>query len=54
MDSNCNIPDVVQAFSHVVNGGLNLVLKLDKSLTCMTGAWNSIVMTTICEQNNQT
>ena len=26
MDKNCNIPDLVQAFSNVENGGLNLVL----------------------------
>ena len=26
MDNNCHIPDLVQAFSNVGNGGLNLVL----------------------------
>ena len=26
MDKNCHIPDLVQAFSNVENGGLNLVL----------------------------
>ena len=26
MDNNCHIPDLVQAFSNVENGGLNLVL----------------------------
>ena len=26
MDNNCNIPDLVQTFSNVENGGLNLVL----------------------------
>ena len=26
MDNNCNIPDLVQAFSNVENGGLNLLL----------------------------
>ena len=36
MDNNCHIPDLVQAFSYVDNGGLTLVLKLAKSLTCMT------------------
>ena len=25
MDNNCHIPDLVQAFSYVENGGLNLV-----------------------------
>ena len=28
--------DLVRAFSYVENGGLNLVLKLAKPLTCMT------------------
>ena len=27
MDKNCHIPDLVQAFSNVENGGLNLFLK---------------------------
>ena len=27
MDNNCHIPDLVQAFSNVENGGLNLGLK---------------------------
>ena len=27
MDKNCHIPDFIQAFSNVENGGLNLVLK---------------------------
>ena len=27
MDNNCHIPDLVQAFSNVENGGLNLVLQ---------------------------
>ena len=26
MDNNCHIPDLVQAFSNLENGGLNLVL----------------------------
>ena len=26
MDNNCHIPDLVHAFSHVINGELNLVL----------------------------
>ena len=26
MDNDCHIPDLVQAFSNVENGGLNLVL----------------------------
>ena len=26
MDNNCHIPDLVQAFSNVENGGLNIVL----------------------------
>ena len=25
MDKNCHIPDLVQAFSNVENGGLNLI-----------------------------
>ena len=33
MENNCHIPDLVQAFRYVVNGGLNLVLYLDKLLT---------------------
>ena len=27
MDSNCHTPELLQAFSHVENGGLNLVLE---------------------------
>ena len=27
MDNNCHIPDLVQAFYYVENGGLNLVLE---------------------------
>ena len=53
MDNNCHIPDMVQAFSYVENGGLNLVLKLAKPLTCMTVASDSIILTTMCEQNKQ-
>ena len=41
IDSNCHIPDLVQAFSYVGNGGLKLVLKLAKHLTDMTVALNS-------------
>ena len=54
MDNNCHIPDLVQAFSFVENGGLNLVLKLAKSLNCMTVASISIILTTMCEHNKQT
>ena len=32
MVNNCHNPDFVQAFSHVEDGGLNLVLKLAKPL----------------------
>ena len=28
MGKNCHIPDLVQAFSNIEKGGLNLVLKL--------------------------
>ena len=60
MDNSSHIPDFVQAFSYIENGGINLVLKLtkpltciivDKSLTCMIVASNSIILTTMCEQN---
>ena len=54
MDKNCHIPDLVQAFSNVENGGLNLVLKLAKPLTCMTVASNSIKLSTMHEQNKHT
>ena len=47
-------PDLIQALSYVINGGLNLVLELAKPLTCMTVASNSIVLTTMYEQNKQT
>ena len=53
MDNIGHIPDLVQAFSYVENGGLNLVLKLAKPLTSMTVASNSIILTTMCEQNNK-
>ena len=38
-NNNCHIPDLVQAFSHVENGGFNLVLNhswLDLSLVCQS------------------
>ena len=54
MDNNCNIPDLVQALSYVENGGLNLVLQLAKPFTCMPVASNSIILTTMSEQNKQT
>ena len=41
MDNNCHIPDLVQAYSYVENGELNLVLKLAQPLTSMTVASNS-------------
>ena len=53
MANNCHIPDLVQAFSYVENGGLNLVLYLAKLLPCTTVALNSIILTTMCEQNKQ-
>ena len=31
MDKNCHIPDLVQAFSNVENGGLNLILQRQTS-----------------------
>lgn len=34
MENNYHIPDYVQALPYVKNGGLNLVLKLAKPLTC--------------------
>ena len=54
MDKNCHIPDLVQAFSNVENGGLNLFLQLAKPLTCMTVASNSIILSPMREQNRQT
>ena len=50
MDKNCHIPDLVQAFSNVENGGLNLVLKLAKPLTSMSGSSNSIIPTSISKK----
>ena len=35
MDNICHISDLVQAFSYIENGELNLVLQLAKPLTCM-------------------
>ena len=52
-DNNYHIPDLVQAFPYVENGGLNLVLKLAKPLTSMTVASNSIILATMREQNNK-
>ena len=43
--------DLVQPFSYVENGGINLVLNLAKPLTCTTVASNSIVLKTMCDQN---
>ena len=54
MDNNCHISDLEQTFSYVENGRLNLVLKLDKHLTCIIGASNSIILPTVCKQNKQT
>ena len=54
MNNNCHTPDLIQAFSNVENGGLNLVFKLAKPLTCMTVASNSFILTTMREQNKQT
>ena len=54
MVNNCHIPDLVQAFSYVENGGLNLVVQLTKYLTFMTIASNSYILTTMYEQNKQT
>ena len=51
MDNNCHIPYLKQAFFNVENGGVNLVLQLAKAITCMTVAYNSITLTTMCEQN---
>ena len=48
MDKNSHIPDLVQAFSHVENCGLNLVYS-EEPLTCMTVALNFIILTTIRE-----
>ena len=50
MDNNCYIPDLVQTFSHVENG-LNLVLYSAKPLNYMTFASNSVIFTTMREQN---
>ena len=47
MDNNCHIPDLEYALSCVHNGALNLVLKLAKSLTCMTSASYSMILTTM-------
>ena len=35
MENNCHIPDLVQEYPCVENGGLNLVLQLAKPLICM-------------------
>ena len=52
IDNNCHIPTLVHAFSYVENNRrLNLVLKLAKSLTCMTVASNPIILTTMSKQN---
>ena len=53
MDNNCHIPDLVQAFSYVENGGLNMVLMLVKLPTCMTVPSNSIIFAEMCEQINR-
>ena len=45
---------MVQVISYVENGGLKLVLMLAKPLTCMTVVSNSIILTTMHEQNKQT
>ena len=50
MYNNCHIPDLVHAFSNVENGGLNLFYSA-KPLTCMTFTSNSIIFTTMREQN---
>ena len=54
IDINSHIPDSERGFSYVENGGLNLVLKLAKPVTCMTVASNSIILTTMCAQNKET
>ena len=38
IDNNCYFPGLVQTFAYVENGGLILLLKLAKPLTCMKGA----------------
>ena len=43
MDNNCHIPHLVQAYSYVKNGTLNLVLKLAQTHICLTVASNSII-----------
>ena len=53
MDNKCQISELVEAFSHVENRGIKMVLWLAKPLTCMTVASNSIKLTTMCEQNKQ-
>ena len=41
MDNDCHITDLIKAFPNVEHGGLNLVLKLSKPLTCMAAAQNT-------------
>ena len=53
MDDNGHNPDLVHAFFYIVNGGLNLVSKVAKLLTCMTVALNSIILTAMRKQNKQ-
>lgn len=38
MNNICNTPELVHATSYVENGGLKLVIKLAKTLTCMAVA----------------
>ena len=53
LDNNYHIHHLVQAFSNVENGGLNLFYSA-KPLTCTTGASNLIILIMMCEQNKQT
>ena len=48
MNNNCHIPDLVQAFSNVENGGLKWFYNA-KPLTCITAASNSIIFSTMSE-----
>ena len=53
MDNNCYIPDLLQAFFYLQKWLIKpgFIAKLS---TCMTVASNSIILTTMFEQNKQT
>lgn len=50
VENTCFIPNLVQTFSWEEDGGLNLVLRVSKPLTCMTDAYNSSILAMMCER----